>query len=129
MDKVLVDTNVLIDYSKGKDASLGRLLEKQKQVKVELFVNPIVVTEFLTDKNCQKPDIMGAVSAYCGSMLRCFGMPYEDYSGEKPNDVEDVKIVANSVMGMTDGSDSEQKRRLWLFEKAFQTELFFNLSV
>lgn len=58
MDKVLIDTNVLIDYSKGKDASLGKLLEKQKQVKVELFVNSIVVAEFLTDKNCQKSDIL-----------------------------------------------------------------------
>jgi len=58
MDKVLVDTNVLIDYSRGRDASLGRLLEKQKQIRIELFVNPIVVAEFLTDKNCQKSEIL-----------------------------------------------------------------------
>lgn len=58
MDKILIDTNVLIDYSKGKDASLGRLLDKQRQVKVELFVNPIIIVEFLTDKNCQKPEIL-----------------------------------------------------------------------
>jgi len=64
MDKILVDTNVLIDYSKGKDALLGRLLEKQKQMKVELFVNPIIVAEFLTDRNCQKPTVLDKANEF-----------------------------------------------------------------
>jgi len=46
--RVLVDTNILIDFSKGK----GELLEKYLlgKDKWELWVNPVVVAEFLNDK-------------------------------------------------------------------------------
>lgn len=48
MKKVLVDTNILIDFSKGKNKLLERyLLEKDKW---ELWVNPVIVAEFLNDK-------------------------------------------------------------------------------
>ncbi|MBU1085519.1 MAG: PIN domain-containing protein [Candidatus Beckwithbacteria bacterium] len=48
MKRVLVDTNILIDFSKGK----GELLEKYLlgKDKWELWVNPVVVAEFLNDK-------------------------------------------------------------------------------
>lgn len=44
----MVDTNILIDFSKGK----GELLEKYLlgKDKWELWVNPVVVAEFLNDK-------------------------------------------------------------------------------
>jgi len=51
MDRLLVDTNVLIDYSKGKRDFLKKLLVKQKDGKVVLYVNPIVIAEYFTDKN------------------------------------------------------------------------------
>jgi predicted nucleic acid-binding protein len=47
MKNILVDTNILIDFSKGK----GELLESYlKGNKGELWVNPIIVAEFLNDK-------------------------------------------------------------------------------
>lgn len=48
MKNILVDTNILIDFSKGK----GELLEKylKGNNKGELWVNPIIVAEFLNDK-------------------------------------------------------------------------------
>lgn len=50
-DKIFIDTDVLIDYSKGKSVQLDKLLEKQQKHKAILFVNSIVIAEFLTDKN------------------------------------------------------------------------------
>lgn len=49
MKKILVDTDILIDYSKGYDRFLGALLGKQTKGEVELFVTPVTITEFMTD--------------------------------------------------------------------------------
>lgn len=51
MKRIFVDTDVLIDYSKGYSHQLQGLLEKQKQNQVELYTNPIVIAEFFTDEN------------------------------------------------------------------------------
>ena len=51
MKKILVDTDILIDYSKGYDRSLGTLLERQTKGEIELFVTPVNITEFMTDKS------------------------------------------------------------------------------
>lgn len=51
MIKVLVDTDVLIDYSKGHDQLLGVLLEKQDDNELELWVNLVILAEFFSDKN------------------------------------------------------------------------------
>jgi predicted nucleic acid-binding protein len=48
MEAILIDTDILIDYSKGKDELLKNLFENQK---VELYVSAVSVTEFLTDQN------------------------------------------------------------------------------
>ncbi len=53
MKKYFLDTDVLIDYSKGRDRLVGELLEKQKKKKCELWVNVVVITEFFTDKNLE----------------------------------------------------------------------------
>lgn len=50
MTQVLVDTDVLIDYSKGFDRFLGDLLKRQTAGEVELYVNPVIVAEFFTDQ-------------------------------------------------------------------------------
>lgn len=50
MNEIFVDTDILIDYSKGKSKFLGTLLAKQEKGEVELFINPIVIAEFLTDR-------------------------------------------------------------------------------
>lgn len=49
--KVFVDTNIIIDYTKGFGKELFDLLEKQEKKEVEIFINPIVVAEFFNDKN------------------------------------------------------------------------------
>ena len=51
--KILVDTDVLIDYSKGHSRHLETLLQKQKEGSIELFINPVIIAEFLTDHSLQ----------------------------------------------------------------------------
>ena len=51
MTKVLVDTDVLIDYSKGFSKGLNELKELQNKGKIILFLNPVVVAEYLADKS------------------------------------------------------------------------------
>jgi len=46
--KVSIDTDVLIDYSKGKDTILDKLLSEKK---TDLYINPVVMAEFLADQN------------------------------------------------------------------------------
>ena len=46
MKKILVDTNILIDHSKNK----GKLLEEYNEENWELWINPVVVAEFLNDR-------------------------------------------------------------------------------
>jgi len=53
MKKVLVDTDVIIDFTNGKNRILQDLLEEQKKEKVELYVNSVVLTEFFTSKNLE----------------------------------------------------------------------------
>ncbi|RLC35516.1 hypothetical protein DRH14_00710 [Candidatus Shapirobacteria bacterium] len=53
MKKILVDTDVIIDFTNGKNRILQDLLEKQKKEEVELYVNSVVLTEFFTSKNLE----------------------------------------------------------------------------
>ncbi len=48
--KLIIDTNILIDYSKGYTKLLSSLLENQFKNQVELYVNPVIVAEFFTDR-------------------------------------------------------------------------------
>jgi len=49
MYKILVDTDILIDFSKGKDSQLMSLFELQTKGHVELYISPVNITEFLND--------------------------------------------------------------------------------
>ncbi|MBU1088261.1 PIN domain-containing protein [Patescibacteria group bacterium] len=53
MKKVLVGTDVIIDFTNGKNRILQDLLEEQKKEKVELYVNSVVLTEFFTSKGLE----------------------------------------------------------------------------
>lgn len=53
MKQIFIDTNIIIDYSKGKDRLLQKLLKLQERCEAELVVNPVVISEFFTDKNLQ----------------------------------------------------------------------------
>ena len=51
MKKIFIDTNVLIDYSKGFGLKLKPLLEKQAKNLIRLYINPIVIVEYMNDYN------------------------------------------------------------------------------
>ncbi len=50
MKPIFVDTDILIDYSKGHSRFLETLLAGQERGESELFINPVVVAEFMTDR-------------------------------------------------------------------------------
>lgn len=58
LSRILVDTSVLIDYSKGYGELLGKLLDDQDQGKVQLVVNSVVLAEFMTDKHLKNKRLM-----------------------------------------------------------------------
>lgn len=51
MKKVFVDTNIIIDFTKGHNKLLKELFDKQKRGVLELYINPIIVTELFNDKS------------------------------------------------------------------------------
>jgi len=53
MTKVFIDTNIIIDYTKGHSQDLKFFLEQQREEKIHLYVNPVVISEFFTDKNLE----------------------------------------------------------------------------
>lgn len=53
MIPIFVDTDILIDYSKGHSRFLETLLAGQERGNMELFINPVVVAEFMTDRSLQ----------------------------------------------------------------------------
>lgn len=50
IDKVLVDTDILIDYSNSRSKLLESLFQKQSRGLVALYISPVTIAEFLTDK-------------------------------------------------------------------------------
>lgn len=70
MKNILVDTDILIDYSKGYSQELENLLEQQEKGEVHLYVNPVITAEFLTDQNLKANEKMTRALAF----LNLFGM-------------------------------------------------------
>jgi predicted nucleic acid-binding protein len=86
MLKVLVDTDVLIDYSKGYSGTLEELFNSQAKSQAELFINPVIIAEFYTDKKLKNKhrrekaaeflrffkiaNISGKVGSLAGELLR-----------------------------------------------------------
>lgn len=56
MNRVFIDTNIIIDYSNGFEKDLKTIFVLQKQKKLQIFINPIVIEEFYTDKRLKKPE-------------------------------------------------------------------------
>ena len=48
-NNILVDTDILIDYSNGKSKILEDLFQKHTLGLVSLYISPVTVAEFLTD--------------------------------------------------------------------------------
>lgn len=53
MKRIFIDTNILIDYSKGYENVLRKLLT-DTDPDLELCINPIVIAEFFSDRNLKK---------------------------------------------------------------------------
>lgn len=51
MRKVFIDTNIIIDHANGFGMIFKKLFELQKQHKLQMIINPIVIGEFFADKN------------------------------------------------------------------------------
>ena len=49
MKKVFIDTDIIINFTKGFRDDLKELFDLQTKKKIELFTNPVVIAEFFTD--------------------------------------------------------------------------------
>jgi len=49
--KIFVDTNIIIDFTKGYTKVLKTLFEKKIKGELEIYINPIIVAEFLNDQS------------------------------------------------------------------------------
>ena len=75
MKKVLVDTNILIDFSKNK----GNLLEEyiKNGDNWELWINPVIVAEFLNDKWLISRTKQKKAEGFI-SLFKCLGINKEE---------------------------------------------------
>ncbi len=46
--KVLIDTSIIIDFSRGNNSVLSNLIDLMEQNKVDLFINSVVIAEFFS---------------------------------------------------------------------------------
>lgn len=51
MKKVLIDTDILIDFTKGKNKDLLPLLSLQSDGKIQLYITPVNIAEFVNDQH------------------------------------------------------------------------------
>ena len=66
MKKILVDTDILIDFSKGFSQSLEKLLRQQSTGQAELFVSPVNIAEYFTDKNLNNATQFSQATEFMG---------------------------------------------------------------
>lgn len=66
MDEIFVDTNVLIDYSKGRTGFLEKLLLDQAKGRVKLYINAVVISEYFTDENMKKARVLRQATDFIG---------------------------------------------------------------
>lgn len=62
MKNVFVDTDIIINYSKGFGKNLIELFELKENSQVELYINPIIIAEFYADKNLLKQKEMERIN-------------------------------------------------------------------
>lgn len=56
MKKVFVDTNIIIDFTKGHNKVLKELFDKQKRGVLELYINPVIIAEFFNDQSLNEKE-------------------------------------------------------------------------
>lgn len=57
MKKVLVDTNILIDFINGYNKVLSKLFILQEKGNIQLYINPVIVSEFYTDNKLHNKEL------------------------------------------------------------------------
>lgn len=65
-DKIFIDTDILIDFSKKKGLFLQDLLNAQSRGRTVLHINPVVLAEFLTDDNLKKQKNLQKILQFLG---------------------------------------------------------------
>jgi predicted nucleic acid-binding protein len=78
MKSVFVDTNIIIDFTKGHNRQLQPLLKLQQHQQVELCTNPVVIAEFFTDKNLTTASMFKQARDFF-SFFRC--LPIDNHIG------------------------------------------------
>jgi|SRR3989339_359953 len=58
MKKIFIDTNILIDYSKGYGLKLKPLLEMQVEDLAHLYINTIIIVEYMNDYNLTNKEMI-----------------------------------------------------------------------
>lgn len=105
MTKVFIDTDILIDYSKGHNKLLENLLEKQTPKQLELWVNPIVIAEFFTDSSLRNKNKLEKAKDFFGffrviEINKKIGLLAGELLRErKVNFIGDALIAATCILG------------------------------
>lgn len=105
MTKVFIDTDILIDYSKGHNKLLENLLEKQTPKQLELWVNPIVIAEFFTDSSLRNKKKLEKAKDFFGffrviEINKKIGLLAGEFLRErKVNFIGDALIAATCILG------------------------------
>src|SRR3989338_10915599 len=66
MRKILIDTDVLINYTHEYGEELKTLLQQQINNKAQLYINPVIAAEFLNDKKLKSAKSTAKVSEFLG---------------------------------------------------------------
>ena len=51
LKKVFLDTNIIVDFSKGNSNVLVNLVDLMEQDKIDLFINSVVIAEFFSGED------------------------------------------------------------------------------
>ncbi len=104
MTPIFVDTDILIDYSKGHGRALESLLAKQEQGDVELYINPVVMAEFFTDRSLRDERIKTKAQEFLQlfslkEITKQIGLMAGDLlRDEKANHLGDAMIAATCIV-------------------------------
>ena len=105
MKRILVDTDVLIDFTKGYSQILAALLAQQSQNILELHVTPVNIAEFFDNKELTQETKRNKAMEFLAFFRVCeITKPIGVYAGEllrtkKVSFLGDALIAAACVVG------------------------------
>lgn len=98
MTKILVNTDVVIDYLRTKNSALPDLLKLQVQKKVELYISSITILEIFAGKTSKKQ------TSYLQQLISGFKVMYvtaelAQFAGELKRDYNLLTAFADLIIG------------------------------